>query len=472
MGAMNTARFMLIGGLLLSGAARSFAVPGATAATGNTTLSAEQKRAKIAEYLSAAMAATDRIDYVGYRQATFSGIAETRLLAGDKDGAREALKKAEQCEVNPGERIWTDIYFARAQVISGDAGAALKTIDSLDNPKSRDNGHRELAATLAMLGDIAGAKAMVDKISDEKAKQQAWQRIAKAQARGGDLAGARVSMASLSDTAAKWRVSRVIAEAEAKAGKAAAALATADTITDARLKQKTLFEIAEAETKIGHKDDALHAYELVIAVADKLNALDKKISAYCEIAVGMARNGDKAAAKAIFDKARQMQKDVKPVASPTGAPSIVHSRLPDAMVRAGDIAGAIEEANGDAAECAWSITMQQVEAGDFAGAHKTAASTKDNIDTILIIAYAEAKAGDLAGVRKSVDSLDTNEAQVRQHYTLFRNIGTAHSAAGELNALEAWAEFHRDAPAIQANLLLGAARGLMPPVPKEEIDYD
>jgi len=301
------------------------------------------------------------------------------------------------------------------QEAKGAAGAIT------DDPYLRDAALRGVAGAQAEAGRFDDALETASLIADAYLKASAWRQIAVAQARAGDRATSGKLLDKVLEAVGAFknvpssRVDALIATAEAQAriGDASGALKTAGLIGDLRGKAEALRAIALVQVK---DRDIMGALETAAAIAD----VRAQAEALRGIAAVRAEAGDREGAL----QTASAIKDPRLMAGALGkiavAAAVARDRTGsrDVLKQALDVAMTVP-VEGEKADALGGIALAHVEAGDVAGALKTAAmiervfSTKPLPDAAVTvasealraIAVAQARRGDRRGALQTVERI-------------------------------------------------------------------
>jgi hypothetical protein len=328
---------------------------------------------------------------------------------------------------------------AEAQAHTGDAAAAKQTFaDALKaavaQPESdawRPVTFDQIAEIMVRAGDVAGAKAVTAGIAVDSAREDAYCHIAVAQAESGDIRGARETVDGVNlkqntptgpiDRIAKSNAYQAILAAEVKAGHLAAATDIAAHL-DAKYEREPAYcRIATLQAQYGDTSAARAAEAHVHNPVYKA-----RISA--AIAAEQASVHDYAAAKlslaAALDNARQIDH--------WRVRAELYCQIAAAQALANDPEGAstsfaIARAAADTAdpnagsdgEQKWKVMLAiaaaQADADDLPAAKATAAAIVDDdkkqAQACQAIAIAQARAGDLDGLKRWIGGLSSPMSQ-------------------------------------------------------------
>jgi hypothetical protein len=383
-------------------------------------------QAKAGDFASALKTA-DIITRPDYKNRALLAIGEAQLEAKDLAGARRTLAQAEKsAELRKGSSPDYELsHIAEAQAKADDIAGAQKTVTQIKSDASTTNPERsgpQLAIVKAQIrsGDIPGALGTAESIQHASLKSLAQMAIAEKQTEAGDVEAALKTAALIQE--AKYRASaqKTVVDAQIKAGDFAGAQKIADAAADDVMR----FSINRAQSRAG---DIAGAQKSI----DSIRANQTRGEAQSEIASAQIKAGDIAGAQKTADAIQDAYyKNVSLVA------------IAAAQGKAGDIVAAMKTAGSipDASykgQARRAIVEAQLAGRDIAGAERTAAAIESvfyRSTAQSAIAEAQAKAGDPAGARRTFAEAQRNADQLeganKGNATLV--IAAAEAAAGEI----------------------------------------
>jgi tetratricopeptide (TPR) repeat protein len=184
--------------------------------------------------------------------------------------------------------IADDLAYAGNKAASQAAlAAALKTVDSIPDPKAKVEVLADIADAQVGDGDVGGALTTSNLIQDDDSRAQVLTSIADIQAKAGDIPGALKTASGISRQSLKDHAESLVAVDQARAGDINGAQNTANLIQDTEDQNNALIAAADALARSGNVDGALN-------IAYTLNGSDE---AFYDIAVDQVMAGDVAGAQ-------------------------------------------------------------------------------------------------------------------------------------------------------------------------------
>ncbi|MBC7804722.1 MAG: hypothetical protein H7145_01100, partial [Akkermansiaceae bacterium] len=319
--------------------------------------------------LSGAKETTDRLPGANSRGVLLKRTAVAKTGTGEFDVARQVASAIEGTD----EKAYTLTYIAEKQAEAGDFAGAWRTAERIwEGDKSNAYGRRNALLSIirvhARIGNVADAKKAAQSVSDAWACGSVLASIAVIQAKSGDGGGAQRTFADAKEAT--------------------------DAIPEAFPKSAVLSAIGRAQIQAGlpggARENLLSACRFAATiVADTMEEVRNKASVLREIAMAQVRMGD-------WDAARESAAAIGGTRARRIEPSFANEEP------IGDIYE-YERVRGETFE---SIADEQVAAGDFAGATRTADAILNPIHkagTLCRIAQAQTKAGDTSGAKITLD---------------------------------------------------------------------
>ena len=421
---------------------------------------AEDLASSAASFEQAAQAAKS-ISEERDRYWTFVCIAEARAKAGDLEGSLS------QVEVIPNSHFKSSALsmIAVAQAEAGEIEKANQVIDSIEPSFhfARDAALIAVAEAEANAGRVTKAIRTANEIGSVTEKRIALINIARLTSANGNIEGARQATQDIDDSEMKSVALEHVAIGEAKAGNTKNAIETAETIRTPQNRSRAIFEIAVIQArrgdseaaeasfnrglKIGGKDGIKSSQYLkrialglletgkldrATAIAGELERASDKAQVFKKIAGAYATENNLRAARKAFRTAIQFADEIREnyqkaaalrgIASAQGKVGFEE----DASLtfkRAIDAAGAIPIGGGTDVIAFIEIGIAQAQLNDQLNARQTfqrALSSarsypeEDYVAQLLeSIAQGQAKSGDVEGVLKWVNELDSSVMKAR-----------------------------------------------------------
>jgi uncharacterized protein YPO0396 len=221
------------------------------------------------------------------------------------------------------------------------------------------------------------------------------------------------------------------------------------------------YSIARAQAKAGNSSASKEAIDLAKQAAADIEDTSLRAGAFWHLAEAEAKAGDLAA----FKEAIQLTKEAIEGMDPE-MKVMMYVMIGAAQEQAGDLAGANRTAAGLGATSSWwmsALTAEaQAQAGDFPAAMATAAGIEEP-DTKAYayrrIAEAQARAGDFAGAQQTASGI-VSSTLPSQKAEAYAQIAEAQAKAGEVEELKAWVGTLRERDEVM-RACLGAAKGLL-----------
>ena len=415
--------------------------------------------------LEAALTSVKEIDFVPYRQGAIVDIATVHVQKGEGVAASKILDQfVEELIHGDSEHIVTSLRdIATAQVKFGDVLAAketcrraLRIIDEIKIPQSRDVALRDIAVVQALTKDADAAQLTAQKIAQKLRQNEALSLVADCQAEAlGDWQQALETVNSIDDESVIFPLIR-IASAQAKSGKMQEAEDTVEMIKTkvekpqyaSRIVDSASMAIAVAQFERGDHKGAL----------DRLNSVSDprlKSRAMVSIAEFQEKKGD---LKGALQTLRSVVQD--------GSNSSIIARL---QAKIGDTKGAMQTAETieDSFRKAWAyiyIAKSQTTMGNYASAVtsleqacQSAESVNNrNKDTVMRnIATAYGRAGKYTAALKTSQTIENESDKSLALFEIARDRSRAGDLVGALSAANAMSS------AIEKSYsLVGVAEGL------------
>lgn len=312
------------------------------------------------------------------KSSTCLYLAEARVAAGDKAGARETLRQA------------------------------VKTCAAIKDSDARNWRYYDIAERQIKIGDIEGARATGARISSSSVARVSPWMLADAYAKAGDMARALATARSDRGNGA-WAfegIAKIQADRGDKAGALATlqlgdrALAATPNITVERW-AKHLMHNARIENEVGNKTASLRTLVNAAKYAGEVSDPKRKLYLLCQIASMLASAGDKAAARQAVGA---VQAVVGKISSSSDRNSVTVA-IAATQCDVGDISGAMQTASElthqDArADAYLAIVEALCRTRHFAEAGAALAkitASRERKSRLLAVAWARLQADDITG---------------------------------------------------------------------------
>lgn len=259
---------------------------------------------------------------VAERVMLTAAFAEKVATAGDRSYASSLLKSAadDLGEATGGparDAAWARL--ARAQLALGDRGAAVTSLDRIEDPRSRAGVAAAGAAEAAQQADAKKMSArLLTSIDDLRYRVLGMCDVAYSQHSIGDTSAAQKMLSRAermvddidSPFAASFARAR-IAETRARLGQLEAAEDSAGRIEDDALRARTFWMIAEVRRRTGDVAGAERSESRAIDGAATAKSAFDRTTVLADFAVGLARAGRLALARKSYEDALQAAQRIK-----------------------------------------------------------------------------------------------------------------------------------------------------------------
>jgi beta-lactamase regulating signal transducer with metallopeptidase domain len=271
---------------------------------------------------------------------------------------------------------------ADAQAVQGDAGAAMRTVESIEPIEARIR---------ALVGSSSGREHPGLAVTRGRAGDGAFARECQGRA--------RALTAALPEGPKKAEARASIALSQAQLGDVAEGLRQLRALSESNTRDTAIGQMALIQAQAGAWDDAYHT-------ARSVPDAERRFFAIFELGEAQAHAGKRDLARQTFRKLLEANAGPKPLT--TDAPSIAR-----AQIYAGDLTAGlatIERMEVPDTHLIAEVAAAQAEAGDYSGARTTAAERiphdAEKAAAYEMVAYYQAKAGQAKEALKWAESLD------------------------------------------------------------------
>ena len=351
----------------------------------------------------------------------------------DANGFFTTATKTADLLSDPEQKINALAEVAKSQRQAGDASGVKATLahmsevaNAVTDNKVKADVLPALAETQAAAGDIAAARQTAAKIKDSNVQSAAWGRVVAAQAESGDVSGAIATVGKAKFTAAtdQFNALTAISTAAAARGDINGAKVVANKVEE-HYRPKTYSDIAN-NLKMQGKTDA--AEKMLSAAESSVDAIrDPKNPAYetANRAQALLSIAQVQMSWNRTSQARRTLQQAYALAAKAGAGSSggfgmrddLMGRLVSSLMVAGDNATALSAANAIKDSMMHEAYVASVKSGKPVIVPGTEQETAPQESPIV----AQARKGDLAGAKKSLDAV----VEPTQRALLLAQIGAA-----------------------------------------------